>query len=63
MLFLMGEKDQNGPYGANRDEILRLAGLGLDVTLVSYAEGQHVLEDIDFWPDLWNWLSTKGFQP
>ena len=63
MLFLMGEKDQNGPYRANRDEILRLAGLSVDVTLVSYAEGQHVLEDIDFWPDLWNWLSTKGFQP
>ncbi len=47
MLFLMGEKDQNGPYSANRDEILRLAGLGVDVTLVSYPEGQHALDDTD----------------
>ena len=63
MLFLMGEKDQNGPYSANRDEILRLKGLGVDVTLVSYPEGQHALDNTDFWPDLWNWLSAKGFQP
>ena len=63
MLFLMGEKDQNGPYSANRDEILRLKGLGVDVTLVSYPEGQHALDNTDFWPDLWNGLSAKGFQP
>ena len=63
MLFLMGAKDQNGPYGANRDEILRLKGLGVDVTLVSYPEGQHALDNTDFWPDLWTWLSAKGFQP
>ena len=63
MLFLMGAKDQNGPYSANRDEILRLKGLGVDVTLVSYPEGQHALDNTDFWPDLWNWLSAKGFQP
>ena len=63
MLFLMGEKDRNGPYGANRDEILRLADLGVDVTLVSYPDGQHGLDGTDFWPDLWNWLSAKGFHP
>ena len=63
MLFLMGELDQNGPYSANRDEIQRLAGLGVDVTLVSYPEGRHALEDTDFWPDLWQWLAAKGFRP
>lgn len=63
LLFLMGERDPNGPYSANRDELRRLANLGVDVTLISYAEGRHVLEDINFWPDLWNWLAAKGFQP
>ena len=59
MLYLMGELDPNGPYGANRDEILRLADLGVDITLVSYPEGIHALDGTDFWPDIWDWLSTR----
>ena len=63
MLFLMGELDPNGPFGANRDEILRLAGLGPDITLVTYPNGIHALEGTDFWPDVWTWMSEKGFLP
>ena len=62
-LLYMGELDPNGPYGANRDEILRLADLGVDITLVSYPEGIHALDGTDFWPDIWDWLSTRGFLP
>jgi len=59
MLWLMGEIDQNAPYGANRDEILRLAGLGLDITLMSYPTGEHGLGGTDYYPDLWSWLGDK----
>ncbi len=59
MLFLLGEKDQNIPYGANRDEILRLADLGLDITLTSYPTGEHALDGIDYYSDLWKWLGDK----
>ena len=56
MLYLMGELDQNAPFGANRDEILRLGDLGVNIRLNSYPNGQHGLGGIDYYPDLWSWL-------
>ena len=59
MLYLLGEQDPNGPFRVNRDEIELLKDEGKDITLVTYANGVHVLDGIDFWPDVARWLSSE----
>ncbi len=59
MLYLLGEQDPNGPFRVNRDEIELLKDEGKDITLVTYANGVHVLDGIDFWPDVAQWLSSE----
>ena len=48
MLYLLGEQDPNGPSRVNRDEIELLRDEGKNITLVTYANGVHVLDGIDF---------------
>ncbi len=59
MLYLLGEQDPNGPFRVNRDEIELLKDQGKDITLVTYANGVHALDGIDFWPDVAQWLSSE----
>ena len=59
MLYLLGEQDPNVPFRVNRDGIELLKQEGKDITLLSYADGVHVLDGIDFWPDIDQWLDTK----
>ncbi len=58
MLYLLGEQDPNGPFRVNRDEIELLKDEGKDITLVTYTNGVHLLDGIDFWPDVAQWLSS-----
>jgi fermentation-respiration switch protein FrsA (DUF1100 family) len=62
MLYLMGEQDPNGPFRANRDGIELLKEEGKDITLLLYGDGVHLLDGIDFWPDVAHWLSSKGIR-
>jgi len=59
MLYLLGEQDPNGPLRVNRDEIELLKDQRKDITLVTYANGVHALDGIDFWPDVEQWLSSE----
>ena len=59
MLYLLGEQDPNVPFRVNRDEIELLKDEGKDITFVTYANGVHGLDGIDFWPDVAQWLSSK----
>ena len=59
MLYLLGEQDPNVPFRVNRDGIELLKEEGEDITLLSYADGVHALEGIDFWPDVAQWLSSE----
>ncbi len=59
MLYLLGEQDPNGPFRVNRDGIELLKQEGKDITLLSYADGVHGLEGIDFWPDVDQWYRAK----
>ncbi len=59
MLYLLGEQDPNNPFRVNRDEIELLKDEGKDITLVTYANGVHVLDGIKFWPDVAQWLSSE----
>ncbi len=59
MLYLLGEQDPNVPFRVNRDEIELLKEEGKDITLVTYANGVHGLDGIDFWPDVAQWLSSE----
>lgn len=59
MLYLLGEQDPNVPFRVNRDGIELLKQEGKDITLLSYANGVHVLEGIDFWPDVDQWLGSE----
>ena len=59
MLYLLGEQDPNVPFRVNRDEIELLKDEGKDITPVTYANGVHVLDGIDFWPDVAQWLSSE----
>ncbi len=56
MLYLLGEQDPNGPFRVNRDGIDPLKEEGTDITLLSYSDGVHLLDGIDFWPDVAQWL-------
>ena len=59
MLYLLGEQDPNVPLRVNRDGIELLKDEGKDITLVTYANGVHALDGIDFWPDVAQWLSSE----
>ena len=59
MLYLLGEQDPNVPFRVNRGEIELLKDEGKDITLVTYANGVHALDGIDFWPDVAQWLSSE----
>ncbi len=59
MLYLLGEQDPNVPFRVNRDGIELLKQEGKDITLLSYADGVHGLEGIDFWPDVAQWLISE----
>ena len=59
MLYLLGEQDPNGPFRVNRDGLELLNEEGKDITLLSYADGVHLLDGIDFWPDVAQWLDSK----
>ena len=59
MLYLLGEQDPNVPFRVNRDGIELLKDDGKDITLLTYANGVHGLDGIDFWPDVANWLNSE----
>ncbi len=59
MLYLLGEQDPHGSFRVNRDGIELLKQEGKDITLLSYAEGVHVLEYIDFWSDVDQWYRSR----
>lgn len=59
MLYLLGEQDPNVPFRVNRDEIELLKDDGKDITLVTYANGFHGLDGIDFWPNVAQWQSSE----
>lgn len=59
MLYFLGEQDPGIPFTVMRDEIALLKAEGKDITLISYSDGVHLLDGIDFWPDLAKWLSSE----
>ena len=56
MLYLWGEQDSTGPFQPTQDEFKRLEESGVDITLLSFPQGKHILEGIDFWDDVRAWL-------
>ena len=59
MLYLLGERDPNVPFRANRDELELLKDEKKSISLATYANGVHLLDDIDFWPDVAQWLNFE----
>ena len=60
MLYLLGGADPFGPRGANLAAMEDFGAAGVDLEVRVYEGGEHVLPGIDFWPDVTNWLDTKG---
>lgn len=56
MLYLLGEQDPGYPFTVLRDELELIKAEGKDITVISYSDGVHGLEGIDFWPDVAQWL-------
>ena len=59
MLYLLGEQDPGYPFTVLRDELELIKAEGKDITVISYSDGVHGLEGIDFWPDVAHWLSSE----
>ena len=59
MLYLLGDQDPNVPFRVNRDEIELLKEEGKNIAFLSYPDGVHGLDGIDFWPDVAQWLSSE----
>lgn len=57
MLYLMGEADTAGPLQPTLDEFAELKSSGVDITLLTFPGGVHVLDGIDFWDDVRDWLN------
>jgi len=60
MLYLNGGADPLAPRGANIAAMEDLAAGGIDLEFIVYPEGEHSLPEIDFWPQLVDWLESKG---
>ena len=59
MLYLMGGADPGGPRGANLAAMEDLIADGVDLEVIVYDGGKHVLPGIDFWPDVTDWRDRK----
>ncbi len=59
MLYLLGGADPGGPRGANLAAMEDLFADGVDLEVMVYEGGEHVLPGIDFWPDVTEWLDRK----
>ena len=60
-LYMIGTRDPNSPLAVNADLIESLASLGRDVRLNVYEAAGHGLQEVDFWPDVAEWLAQIGF--
>lgn len=60
MLYLLGGGDPVSPRRANVVATEALKAEGADVEFVVYAEGAHLLPDVDFWPDVAAWFERIG---
>ncbi len=60
MLYLLGGADTFGPRGANLAAMEDLAAAGVDLEFSVYEAGEHALPDVDFWPDVADWLARKS---
>jgi len=60
MLYLRGGADPGGPRGANLAAMEDLVAAGVDLEVIVYEGGGHGLPEIDFWPDVTDWLARKG---
>ena len=58
MLYLFGEKDPGVPFQLMFEEFDDLEASSADITLVSFPQGEHLLEGIDFWDDVRTWLEA-----
>jgi|GEM_PF-4107712 hypothetical protein len=56
MLYLIGEADPTVPSSPSRDEYEIMEASGVDITLMTYPGGVHVLDGIDFWVVAAAWL-------
>ncbi len=59
VLYLLGGQDANTPFRVNRDGIELLRAEGINITPLTYANGVHLLDGIDFWPDVAQWLDSE----
>ena len=60
MLYLFGEADRGVPFGLMMEEIGPLKTAGADLTVRSWANGTHLLDGIDFWPEVRSWLDAQN---
>jgi len=60
MLYLLGGEDPASPRQANIVATEELKADGADVEYVVYAEGTHLLPDVEFWSDVAAWLNASG---
>jgi len=59
MLYLLGEQDPGYPFTVLRDELELIKAEGKDITVISYSDGVHGLEGLDFWPDVDQWYRSR----
>ena len=56
MLYLLGGGDPGVPFQFMREELEHLKASGVDITLLSFPQGKHLLKGTDFWDDVRAWL-------
>ncbi len=60
MLYLRGGADPGGPRGANLAAMEDLVAAGVDLEVIVYEGAGHLLPEIDFWPDVAEWLARTA---
>lgn len=60
LLYLLGERDRGVPIAPMLTEAEALRTHGVDLSVETFPDGEHLLPGIDFWSTVSAWLTEQG---